>query len=79
MDMQMPVMDGYEATRRIRTMPGGNSVPIAALTASVFRHQHGGILAAGCDEVVHKHFRSGEFFSLMEKYLDLRYGTKKNK
>lgn len=73
MDMRMPVMDGYEATRRIRTMPGGNSVPVAALTASVFRHQHDRILAAGCDEVVHKPFRSGELFSVMEKYLNLRY------
>jgi len=76
MDIRMPVMDGYEATRRIRALPGGNSVPVAALTASVFRHQHDRILAAGCDEVVHKPFRSGELFSVMEKYLDLRYNYK---
>ncbi|XOF32860.1 MAG: ATP-binding protein [Candidatus Electrothrix sp. YB6] len=73
MDLRMPVLDGYEATRRIRALPGGDKVTIVALTASVFKEQHGRILAAGCDEVVHKPFRAGELFSVMEKYLGVRY------
>lgn len=72
MDIRMPVLDGYEATRRIRALPGKN-IPIVALTASAFRQQHRRILAAGCDEVVHKPFRSSEVFSVMEKYLGVRY------
>jgi len=73
MDMRMPVMDGYEATRRIRVLPGGDKVTIAALTASAFTEQHSKILAAGCDEVLHKPFCDVELFSVMEKYLGVRY------
>ena len=35
-DLRMPVMDGYEATRQIRQCPGGDAVPIIAITASAF-------------------------------------------
>jgi signal transduction histidine kinase/DNA-binding response OmpR family regulator/ABC-type amino acid transport substrate-binding protein len=73
MDMRMPVMDGYEATRRIRGLPSGDRVKIVALTASVFKEQHGKILAAGCDAVLHKPFRTAELFSVMEKHLGVRY------
>ncbi|MCI5139478.1 MAG: response regulator, partial [Candidatus Electrothrix sp. AR1] len=73
MDMRMPVMDGYEATRRIRVLTGGDKVTIAALTASAFTEQHSRILAAGCDEVLHKPFCDVELFSVMEKYLGVRY------
>ena len=54
MDMRMPVMDGIEATRRIRDMPGGDAVRIAALTASAMEEERESILAAGCDEFVCK-------------------------
>jgi len=39
MDMVMPVMDGCEATRRIRALPEGREVPIIAVSASVFEEQ----------------------------------------
>ena len=73
MDMRMPVMDGYEATRRIRKLPGGDAVKIAALTASVFKEQRTDIVAAGCDEVLHKPFRAHEIFAAMERGLGVRY------
>ena len=73
MDMRMPVMNGYEATRRIRALPGGDEVKIVALTANVFKEQHGKILEAGCDAVLHKPFRSRELFSVMGEYLGVRY------
>ncbi len=73
LDMRMPVMDGYEAASQIRSLPGGKQVKIVALTASAFKEQYGKILAAGCDAVLHKPFRTGELFSVMKKYLSVHY------
>jgi PAS domain S-box-containing protein len=73
MDMRMPVMDGYEATRRIRAMAGGKEVKIAALTASAFKEQHQKILEAGCDAVLHKPARSAEVFDLLARLLGVQY------
>jgi len=73
MDIRMPVMDGYEATAKIRSLPGGNEVKIVALTASVFKEQHMGILEAGCDEVMHKPYQSHKIFDAMARHLGVRY------
>lgn len=73
MDIQMPVMNGYEATRHIRTSPGGETVKIVALTASVFEEERGGILEVGCDDVMHKPFRVREIFDALEQHLGVRY------
>ncbi|MFZ5483908.1 MAG: ATP-binding protein [Pseudomonadota bacterium] len=73
MDMRMPVMDGYEATRRLRARPGGNAVRIAAITASAFEEDRGAILAAGCDEVVRKPLEEARVFEVMGRLLDLRF------
>ena len=73
MDIRMPVMDGLEATRRIRSLPGGGSVKIAALTASAMEEERGSILAAGCDDFVRKHCRESVIFDVMAKHLGLIY------
>ncbi|OGB82159.1 MAG: hypothetical protein A2535_12070 [Burkholderiales bacterium RIFOXYD2_FULL_59_8] len=73
MDMRMPVMDGYEATRRIRALPGGREVKIAALTASAFREDRDDIIAAGCDDVLSKPLDEEQLFSAMERLLGLHY------
>jgi PAS domain S-box-containing protein len=73
MDMRMPVMDGYEATRRIRALPGGRMTKIAALTASAFQEDRDAIFAAGCDEVLSKPLDEGQLFSTMEKLLNLHF------
>jgi signal transduction histidine kinase/DNA-binding response OmpR family regulator len=73
MDMRMPVMDGYEATRRIRALPGGIEVKIAALTASAFREDRDAIIAAGCDDVLSKPLDEDQLFSAMERLLGLHY------
>jgi signal transduction histidine kinase/DNA-binding response OmpR family regulator len=73
MDLRMPVMDGIEATRRIRQMDGGRDVKIAALTASRYKSQEDEVLAAGMDGFVLKPYRPAEVFACMAKHLGLRY------
>ena len=73
MDRRMPVLDGLEATRRIRALDGGREVKIVALTASVFAEQRGEMLAAGMDDVMHKPFRPDEIFGCLERLLGARF------
>ena len=73
MDMRMPVMDGYEATAKIRSLPGGDTVKIVAVTASAFNEQRQDILAAGCDDVVHKPSKNHEIYETITLQLDIEY------
>ncbi len=73
MDMRMPVMDGYEATKRIKATAKGQATAVIALTASAFDEQRAVVLSAGCDDFVRKPFRESEIFDAMEKHLGLRY------
>jgi CheY-like chemotaxis protein len=73
MDIRMPVMDGLEATQRIKETEAGQSTVIAALTAHALEEEREQILAAGCDDFVSKPFREYEIFGVMGKHLGLRY------
>ena len=73
MDRRMPVMDGVEATRRIRALPGGADVKIVAVTASVFKEQQGELLAAGMDDFVRKPFRFNEIYESLAQQLGVKY------
>jgi signal transduction histidine kinase/CheY-like chemotaxis protein len=73
MDMQMPVMNGYQATREIKAHPLGKQTTIVALTASVFEEERQTILAAGCDDFMCKPFEAKILFAKMEELLGVRY------
>ncbi|MEG5040679.1 MULTISPECIES: GAF domain-containing protein [unclassified Microcoleus] len=73
MDMQMPVMDGYEATKKIKAHPLGKQTVIVALTASVFEEERQTILGAGCDDFMRKPFEANILFAKMEELLGVRY------
>jgi signal transduction histidine kinase/CheY-like chemotaxis protein len=73
MDRRMPVMDGLEATQRIRTLPGGKEVKIVAVTASAFADQRDEMLAAGLDDFVRKPYRPAEIFDCMTRQLGVHF------
>ncbi|MGB7271906.1 MAG: GAF domain-containing protein [Geitlerinemataceae cyanobacterium] len=73
MDMQMPVMDGYEATQRIKAHEKGKDTVVIALTASAFEEQRQEILSIGCDDFVRKPFREAELLEKISQYLGVEY------
>ncbi|MGL6341575.1 MAG: ATP-binding protein [Waterburya sp.] len=73
MDMRMPVMDGYEATKQIKSQPQGEKTIIIALTASAFEEERVVILAAGCDDFMRKPFYETELLEKIGKYLNVNY------
>ena len=73
MDMRMPVMDGYEATKRIKAHLKGQATVILALTASALDEEKSVVLSAGCDDFVRKPFRERLIFDKMAQYLGVRY------
>ncbi|MEG4440528.1 AAA family ATPase [Microcoleus sp. AT9_B5] len=73
MDMRMPVIDGYEATKRIKTTIKGQATAVIALTASVWEEEKAVILSAGCDDFVRKPFHKEAIFDIMAKHLGVRY------
>jgi CheY-like chemotaxis protein len=73
MDMRMPVMDGYEATRRIKATDKGRTTPVIAVTASVFMGREEEVMATGVSAFLRKPFRPEELYETLGEYLDLRY------
>jgi two-component system cell cycle response regulator DivK len=69
MDIQLPVMDGYEATRRIRTNPDLKSVPIIAVTSYSLAGDESKALAAGCDGYVSKPYSPRELLAKVRAHL----------
>lgn len=73
MDMRMPVMNGYEATRAIRALPEGTRVPIVALTASAFEEDRAAILNAGCNDYLRKPIDAAHLFDTLTHYLKVEF------
>lgn len=67
MDIQMPGMDGYEATRRIRGTPALRRLPVVALSAGAFASQRAQALAAGVDAFVAKPFDVGTLVETLQR------------
>ncbi|MEM9509488.1 MAG: DUF3365 domain-containing protein, partial [Cyanobacteria bacterium P01_E01_bin.35] len=78
MDMRMPVMDGYESTKKIRAVEQSNlnpvpTVRIIALTASAFESKRAETIAAGCDDYLRKPFKENQLFAKIQEHLGVTY------
>ncbi|RMF20953.1 MAG: PAS domain-containing hybrid sensor histidine kinase/response regulator [Cyanobacteria bacterium J083] len=73
MDMRMPVMDGYSATKAIKNSQLGQNTVIIALTASAFEEEQNSMLEVGCDDLVKKPFKEEIIFEKIAHYLPVEY------
>jgi two-component system cell cycle response regulator DivK len=69
MDIQLPIMDGYEATRRIKADPATRAIPIIAVTSYALSGDEAKARAAGCDDFVPKPYSPRELLAKIRKYL----------
>jgi PAS domain S-box-containing protein len=73
MDLRMPVMDGYEATKRIKANTKGQATAIVAVSASNLEAAGTIILSTGCDDFIRKPFREAEILDALHNHLGVRY------
>ena len=73
MDMRMPVMNGYEATQKIKATAKGQSTVIIAVTGFAFEENRADILSIGCDDFVSKPFQTDVVFAKISQHLGVRY------
>ncbi|MEG4391932.1 PAS domain S-box protein [Microcoleus sp. BROC3] len=73
MDLRMPIVDGYTATKRIREHPQGQETVIIALTASAFEEDREKALMAGCDDFMSKPFQERLVFDKLAQHLGVEY------
>ena len=73
MDVNMPVMGGHEATRRIKSTATGRQTPIVAVTASAFKEDREAALAAGADGFVPKPFGREEVLKQVQAHTGVEY------
>ncbi len=73
MDLRMPIMDGFAATKRIRELENTRQTIIIALTASVFQEDEAKVRMQGFDDFLRKPFQEHVLFERMASYLDLNY------
>ena len=69
MDIQLPVMDGYEATRRIKSNPTTQSIPIIVVTSYALSGDESKARAAGCDAYVTKPYSPRQLLAKVKEFL----------
>jgi two-component system cell cycle response regulator DivK len=70
MDLSLPIMDGWEATRRLKANADLRSIPVIALTAHAMKGDEEKALAAGCDDYLAKPIDEDELMAKIASYLD---------
>ena len=70
MDLSLPIMDGWEATRRLKANADLRSIPVIALTAHAMKGDEEKALAAGCDDYLAKPIDEYELMAKIASYLD---------
>jgi signal transduction histidine kinase/DNA-binding response OmpR family regulator len=73
MDRKMPLMNGEEASRKIRQLPGGDKVVIIGITASVFKEDEEKLIASGMNSYILKPYDVDKIYKEMAKYCELSY------
>ncbi|MGK0290221.1 MAG: signal transduction histidine kinase/FixJ family two-component response regulator [bacterium] len=73
MDMRMPVMNGYEATKKIKASLQDQNTVVIALTASVFEEDRGTIFESGCDDFLQKPFKEQDLLNKMTQHLGAQF------
>ena len=69
MDIQMPLLDGYEATRRIKALPGMQRTPVVAVSSFAMKGDEEKARAAGCDAYVTKPYSPKQLLVLVRQFL----------
>jgi two-component system, cell cycle response regulator DivK len=69
MDIQLPLLDGYEATRRIKAQPALSAIPIIAVTSYALSGDEDKARAAGCEGYVTKPFSPRKLLAKIREYL----------
>jgi len=69
MDIQLPILDGYEATRRIKADPQLSSIPIIVVTSYALSGDEAKARAAGCDAYVTKPYSPRQLLAKIKEYL----------
>ena len=70
MDMQLPVLDGYEATRRIKSDPQLRHIPVIAVTSYALSGDEAKTRTAGCDGYIAKPFSPRQLLATVRKFLE---------
>ena len=73
MDLVMPVLDGFEATRQLRKVPAYKDMVVIAASASAFEHDHRQSLTAGCNDFISKPIHTRELLEKLQRHLQLEW------
>jgi PAS domain S-box-containing protein len=73
MDMRMPIVDGYAATRQIKATAEGWKTTVIAVTANALDEERTAIFAAGCDDLLRKPFKENMLFTKLSDHLGIQY------